>query len=93
MLNRNLERQQRANEEDRSSAQAVEVTAIYLDGNPKVDVRPLLKTRSVGFDGEEIFTEALEIKEIPYAFPLTGDFASFVPPKVGQQGFLINTRH
>lgn len=86
-----LERNQRAYERDRGGTIPVEVVAINLDGEPTVDVRPLVKTKVREIGGNLVEYDPLEIKSVPYSYPSSGSFAIFVPPEVGMQGFLLST--
>lgn len=91
MLRKDLERISRSNSMDAGNAMPVEIIGIDLSDEPTVTVRPLVNTQVFGLNGEVSNETPLEIREIPYSFPSSEDFAMFVPPKVGQQGLLVSS--
>lgn len=79
----------RAETEASPSAIPCVVTAVNLDGDPLVSVRPLQALPYDLFDGEVAVDTPLEIAEIPYGYSSGTSFAMFVPPEIGMQGVLI----
>lgn len=81
----------RSDEADVSSAIACKVVSFDLSADPIVSVIPLVAVPTVGLDGKVEENEPLVIDEVPYCYPSSDKFATFVPPAVGMQGFLIST--
>lgn len=82
----------RAERENTSAAIPCEVTAVYLDGEPKVKIRPLANMPYDAGDALVVSETPLEVDQIPYVYPCSTAFTVFVPPSIGMQGFLVITQ-
>lgn len=82
----------RAERDATSGAIPCVVTAVNLSSEPQVTVKPLIAIPYDTFNGEVVTPEPLEIAEVPYVFPRSASFAVFLPPSVGQRGFLVVTQ-